>query len=79
MASQLGQVFLPETYPYSSGPALARTRMCSVKNIPERVDGNPRINLGGGDTLVPQELLDHPDISPALNKVRGTGVTEGVR
>ncbi len=37
------------------------------------------VDLGGGDALVPQHLLDRPDVRPAAEKVGGKRMTQRVR
>jgi len=38
-----------------------------------------RINLGGRNFLMPQQLLDHTDIGTSLQQVCGKGVSEHMR
>ena len=41
--------------------------------------GDVRVALGGGQPAVPQELLDHTEVGPAVEQVRGEGVAQRVR
>ena len=38
--------------------------------------GDVRVDLGGGDFLVSQQHLDHPDVDFALEEMSGKGVTQ---
>ena len=48
-------------------------------NIPQAVAGDMRVNLGGADTGVPQQLLDHPQICAMLQQMRRKTMTQHVR
>ena len=47
--------------------------------LPEPLDGNMCIDLGGGQAAVTQDFLHRTEVSPAVEQVRGCGVPEGVR
>ena len=48
-------------------------------DLAQRVDGDVRVHLRRRHRRVPEQLLDHPDVGPALEQVGGEGVTEQVR
>ena len=47
--------------------------------LPEPLDGNMGVDLGGGQAAVAQDFLHRAEVGPAVEQVRGGGVPEGVR
>ena len=48
-------------------------------DLPDAFSGDVRIQLRGCDAGVPQELLDHAQVGPALKQVRGETMPQRVR
>ena len=49
-----------------------------VVDILETVDGDMRVDLGGGEACVAEQFLHIADVGTCVQKVRGEGVTEGM-
>jgi hypothetical protein len=47
--------------------------------LPNLVHFQLRVHLGCRDGLVPKQLLNGQEVSPALQKVHGLGMPQGVR
>src|SRR3954451_12259156 len=54
-------------------------RMAGGVDLAEAVDGDQRVDLRGRYRGVAEQLLDHPDVGPAVEQVGGEGVPQGVR
>ncbi len=77
------------TTPFSAGAArsdrsrrapLRCARGCArVVDPHQLLGGDVRVALGGGQAAVAQQLLDHTEVGPAIEQVRGEGVAQGVR
>ena len=61
------------------GSAGFRSGMGIVVGLLHSLGGEMRIDLGRGEALVTQQLLDAPEIGTVVQKVRGETVSEGVR
>ena len=47
--------------------------------LPEPLDRNMGVDLGGGQAAVAQDFLHRAEVGAAVEQVRGGGVPEGVR
>ncbi len=56
-----------------------RPRMEPPVHITEPISRDMRINLGGADVSVPQQLLDDSQVSAMFQQVGGETVTQHVR
>ena len=48
-------------------------------DLAQPVHRDQGVDLGGGDRRVAEQFLDHPDVGPAVEHVRGEGVPQRVR
>jgi hypothetical protein len=55
------------------------TGMSALGDLPQTVDGKVRLDLRGGQALVPEQLLNRLQIGPALQELRRVGVSHGMR
>src|SRR4051794_7790705 len=60
------------------GLAIERERMAAVVDLEQALDRQVRVALRGRQALMPQKLLDHPQIRPALQHVRRAHVAQRV-
>src|SRR5450631_4567276 len=58
---------------------LAGARVCCFVGCPEARRRDMGVDLGGGQALVAEQLLDHPQVGPAIEEVGREAVPEGVR
>lgn len=47
--------------------------------LPQKLPVYMRINLGSGNLLMPQHILDGPEISSPFQQMCGKGMAEGMR
>src|SRR6476620_3982879 len=48
-------------------------------DVPDPFAGQMRVELRGGDTRMPEQLLDDAQVGSALEQVRGERVSQGMR
>src|SRR5205085_4972127 len=61
------------------GSAALRPRVCVVVHFPQLFPGHVGVNLRGGETGVPEQLLNRAQVRAILQEVRGEAVPQRVR
>ena len=62
-----------------AGASLSGPRMGPAVDVPDPLAGEMRVQLRGGDTRMPEQLLDDAQVGPALEQMRRERVTQRVR
>jgi hypothetical protein len=57
----------------------SKSRMIPVQGLPEKFAVEMGVDLGGGDTFMPQHFLDGPEVGAAFDEMSGEGMAKGVR
>ena len=64
---------------HSAGASLSGPRMGPAVDVPDPLAGEMRVELRGGDTRMPEQLLDDAQVGAALEQVRRERVAQRVR